>query len=149
VLGLAAGQRPYWAADRVGGGRAVADEWRHRFNAEDLKGLTDHPRPGRPPTDTPDQRAEVIAAALTRPESLDLPFASWPLDRLQAYRAVVEGPTVPRPEGPAVRVVGAGAAAAEKATASGNAHRHPFVWGRRRRHRPRRPPGVAAGPGVR
>jgi hypothetical protein len=24
-----------------------------------------------------------------------------------------------------------------------NAHRHPFVWGRRRRHRPRRSPGIA------
>jgi hypothetical protein len=29
------------------------------------------------------------------------------------------------------------------ATAYWNAHRHPFVWGRRRRHRPRRQPGVA------
>src|SRR3712207_4696444 len=24
-----------------------------------------------------------------------------------------------------------------------NAHRHPFVWGQRRRHRPRRSPGIA------
>ena len=24
-----------------------------------------------------------------------------------------------------------------------NAHRHPFVWGKRRRHRPRRSPGIA------
>ena len=29
------------------------------------------------------------------------------------------------------------------ATAYWNAHRHPFVWGRRRRHRPRRRPGIA------
>jgi transposase len=29
------------------------------------------------------------------------------------------------------------------ATAYWNAHRHPFVWGRRRRHRPARRPGVA------
>ena len=28
------------------------------------------------------------------------------------------------------------------ATAYRNAHRHPFVWGRRRRHRPRRRPGI-------
>lgn len=39
--------------------------------------------------------------------------------------------------------------AVEKATAYWNAHRHPFVWGRRRRHRPRRSPGVATVPGVR
>jgi transposase len=34
------------------------------------------------------------------------------------------------------------------ATAYWNAHRHPFVWGHRRRHRPRRPPGVALTPAV-
>jgi len=32
------------------------------------------------------------------------------------------------------------------ATAYWNAHRHPFVWGRRRRHRPRRAPGIALAP---
>jgi len=30
-----------------------------------------------------------------------------------------------------------------QATAYWNAHRHPFVWGQRRRHRPRRQPGIA------
>jgi hypothetical protein len=39
--------------------------------------------------------------------------------------------------------------AVERATAYWNAHRHPFVWGRRRRHRPKRSPGVAVVPGVR
>ncbi|WZP01190.1 transposase (plasmid) [Isosphaeraceae bacterium EP7] len=39
--------------------------------------------------------------------------------------------------------------AVERATAYWNAHRHPFVWGRRRRHQPRRTPGIAAVPGVR
>ena len=87
VLGLANGERPYRVAERVGIGRAAAYEWLHRFNAEGLKGLTDHPRPGRPHTYTPDQRAEVIAAALTKPEDLGLPFASWTLDRLAAYLA--------------------------------------------------------------
>ena len=32
------------------------------------------------------------------------------------------------------------------ATAYWNGHRHPFVWGRRRRHRPRRRPGIARVP---
>ena len=40
-------------------------------------------------------------------------------------------------------------AAVGRATAYWNAHRHPFVWGRRRRHRPKRSPGVATAPGVR
>jgi len=39
--------------------------------------------------------------------------------------------------------------AVEQATAYWNAHRHPFVWGRRRRHRPRRKPGIALGANVR
>lgn len=91
VLGLAAGERPYRVAERVGVGRAAAYEWLHRFNAEGLKGLTDHPRPGRPHTYTAEQRAEVVAAALTRPEDLDLAFASWTLDRLQAYLAEHKG----------------------------------------------------------
>jgi transposase len=33
--------------------------------------------------------------------------------------------------------------AVKQATVYWNAHRHPFVWGRRRRHQPRRPPGLA------
>jgi len=34
-------------------------------------------------------------------------------------------------------------AAVEAATAYWNAHRHPFHWGHRRRHQPRRQPGIA------
>jgi transposase len=39
--------------------------------------------------------------------------------------------------------------AVARATVYWNKHRHPFVWGRRRRHRPRRAPGIAVAPGVR
>jgi hypothetical protein len=39
--------------------------------------------------------------------------------------------------------------AVAEATTYRNGHRHPFVWGRRRRHRPRRHPGIAAVPGIR
>ena len=38
--------------------------------------------------------------------------------------------------------------AVREATAYWNAHRHPFVWGHRRRHRSRRRPGVAFVPPV-
>jgi hypothetical protein len=34
---------------------------------------------------------EVIAASLTDPQHLDLPFASWTLDRLTAYLNEVKG----------------------------------------------------------
>jgi transposase len=39
-------------------------------------------------------------------------------------------------------------AAVEAATRYWNAHCHPFVWGRRRRHQPRRQPGIAVLPAV-
>ena len=39
-------------------------------------------------------------------------------------------------------------AAVDGATTYWNAHRHPFHWGRRRRHRPRRQPGIALMPAV-
>lgn len=39
--------------------------------------------------------------------------------------------------------------AVEAATAYWNKHKHPFVWGRRRRHRVKRSPGIAAAPTVR
>ena len=59
--------------------------WIKRFNAHGVEGLTDAPRSGRPPTYTPEQVAEVLAAALTDPKALGLPFGSWTLDRLASY----------------------------------------------------------------
>ena len=56
-----------------------------RFNAEGLAALEDHHRSGRPATYSAEEVAEVIAAALTGPRRLGLPFASWTLDRLAAY----------------------------------------------------------------
>jgi transposase len=59
--------------------------WLKRFNAAGLEGLKDAPRSGRPATYTPEQVGEVIAAAMTNPQQLGLPFGCWTLDRLEAY----------------------------------------------------------------
>jgi transposase len=59
--------------------------WLKRFNAAGVEGLKDAPRSGRPATYTPEQVGEVIAAALTNPQRLSLPFGCWTLDRLEAY----------------------------------------------------------------
>jgi transposase len=85
-------------------GRSVADiatrlqlkeakvrKWIKRVNAARLSGLEDVPRVGRPATYTAEEVSEVIATALTDPQSLGLPFASWTLDRLQAYLNEVKG----------------------------------------------------------
>lgn len=59
--------------------------WLKRFNEQGIAGLEDRPRPGRAPTYTPEEVSAVIAISLTNPRDLGLPFASWTLDRLEAY----------------------------------------------------------------
>lgn len=59
--------------------------WLKRFNERGLPGLEEDMRSGRPPTYSAEERGAVIAAALSRPADLDLPFASWTLDRLVAH----------------------------------------------------------------
>ena len=70
--------------------------WIKRFNEFGLEGLVDLPRSGKPPTYTPEQVGEVIAASLTNPRVLDLPFASWTLDRLEAYLGEEKGIAIKR-----------------------------------------------------
>jgi transposase len=65
--------------------------WLHRFEERGLAGLKDAPRGGRPPTYTPEQVGAIVATALTKPQRLGLPFASWTLDRLQVYLAEAKG----------------------------------------------------------
>jgi transposase len=62
-----------------------------RFDAEGLAAFDDHHRSGRPATYSADEVAVVIAAALTDPRRLGLPFASWTLDRLAAYLLEYKG----------------------------------------------------------
>ena len=59
--------------------------WIKRFNALGLAGLDDAPRPCRPSTYTPEQVGEVVATALSDPQTLGLPFGCWTLDRLEVY----------------------------------------------------------------
>lgn len=78
----------WWApeiADHLRVNPATVRRWLKRFNEKGLPGLEDRPRSGCPPTYTPEQVAEVIAASLTDPRELGLPFGTWTLDRLAAY----------------------------------------------------------------
>src|SRR5262249_47604328 len=70
--------------------------WIQRFNEHGLDGLQERPRKGRPPTYTAQQRAEVVAAALTDPKGLGLPFGCWTLDRLEALLHEQEGIAIKR-----------------------------------------------------
>jgi len=83
-------------AAEVGVCEATARAWIKRFNARGLAGLRDAGRGGRPPTYTAEQVGGVVAASLTDPRALGLPFASWTLDRLAAYLAEEQGIPIKR-----------------------------------------------------
>jgi transposase len=70
--------------------------WITRFNDGGLAGLHDRRREGRPTTYGPEQGGELIAASLTDPQELGLPFGSWTLDRLAAYLAEERGISMKR-----------------------------------------------------
>ncbi|HEY8691471.1 MAG TPA: helix-turn-helix domain-containing protein [Chloroflexota bacterium] len=70
--------------------------WLRRFNARGLDGLADAPRRGRPPTYPPEQVSALIAAVLSNPQDLGLPFANWTLDRLVAYLGEQQGTAMKR-----------------------------------------------------
>lgn len=71
-------------------------EWIKRFNKQGMAGLEDLPRSGRPPTYSVEDVSSVVATSLTPPERLGLPFASWTLDRLEAYLNEVKGIAIKR-----------------------------------------------------
>lgn len=79
------GKRVGDIAGELGCDRRTVRLWLKRFNEAGLAGLEDDPRSGHPATYTPDQVGEVLAAALSKPTDLGLPFASWTLDRLETY----------------------------------------------------------------
>jgi transposase len=60
-------------------------KWWKRFEQQGLAGLEDAPRPGAPSRYTPDNKARVLEAALTRPSDLNLGFTCWTFERLAAY----------------------------------------------------------------
>jgi transposase len=85
VLRASRGEAPPGIAGALGLSAETVRRRIRRFNAEGLAAFDDHHRSGRPATYSPDEVAAVIAAALTAPRSLGLPFASWTLDRLAAH----------------------------------------------------------------
>src|SRR3712207_7849921 len=78
------GETPPSIAEALGLDAETVRRRIRRFNAEGAAALEDHHRSGRPATYSADEVAAVIAAALTSPGRLGLPFASWTLDRLAA-----------------------------------------------------------------
>jgi transposase len=63
----------------------TVESWLRRFNEQGLAGLQDRPRSGRPVTYPAEVVGEVIAASLTHPRELGLPFGCWSVRRLETY----------------------------------------------------------------
>jgi transposase len=72
-------------AERLDCNERTALKWIGRFNRHGIAGLEEVLRSGRPRVYGPEDVGAVIQAALTPPQELGLPFASWTLDRLVAY----------------------------------------------------------------
>lgn len=85
LLALASGQRVADVAQTCHRSQPAIYNWLHRFNAVGLAVLIDAPRSGRPTTYSEAQRSELVATALTDPQTLGLPFGHWTLDRLVTY----------------------------------------------------------------
>jgi len=83
-------------ARRMGWTRPPVLAWIKRFNAQGVAGLKDAPRQGRPATYSVAEVSEVVATALSSPEQLGLPFASWTLDRLEIYLNEQKGIAIKR-----------------------------------------------------
>ncbi len=71
-------------------------QWVKRFKEEGVAGLKDRPRAGRPATYTEEQVAAVIAASLTNPHDVGLPFNCWTLTRWATYRNEQKGIPIKR-----------------------------------------------------
>src|SRR3954469_15481122 len=74
ILAAAQGKGPSAIARELGVSRPTVYNWVARFNAQGIDALPDQPRSGRPATYPPEQVAEVIAASMTDPTTLGLPF---------------------------------------------------------------------------
>jgi transposase len=85
IMAAGHGQRAPAIAEQLGISAVTVRHWITRFHADGVDGLVDAPRSGHPPTYTAEQVGAIIAAALTKPTDRGLPFASWTLDRLEAY----------------------------------------------------------------
>ena len=83
-------------AETLGVCQDTVRRWIHRFDRDGVAGLADRPRGGRPPTYSAEEVGTVVAASLTKPADLGLPFGSWTLDRLAAYLREEKGLAIGR-----------------------------------------------------
>jgi transposase len=79
------GKRAEAIAQQVGRTATTVYYQLHQFNQRGLDFLQDMARVGRPLTYDEKQRGEIVKAAKTNPQHLDLAFGHWTLDLLVDY----------------------------------------------------------------
>jgi transposase len=79
------GQTVPQIAGKLGLDENTVRKWCKRFNDQGLAGVEDAPRPGAPSRYTGENKARVVAVALTPPQALGLPYGSWTFERLAVY----------------------------------------------------------------
>jgi putative transposase len=81
ILRLAQGQRVADVAKHLGTSRRTIQLWRHHWRARPAvalpERLQDAPRPGVPPTFSPEQWCQIIAVACEPPEACGRPISHW------------------------------------------------------------------------
>ena len=90
VLAAADGASNAGIARDVGVCEDTVRKWRRRYATGRLAGLSDAPRPGRPPRFSPVQRAQVVALACELPASRGMPLSRWSSSEL-ACEAIEAG----------------------------------------------------------
>ena len=85
VLLFSEGKRVGDIAQAVGRTPASVYYQVHQFNDRGLAFVDDLPREGRPLVYNEQQRGEIVKAAKTNPQHLDLKFGHWTLDLLVTY----------------------------------------------------------------
>ena len=65
--------------------------WLKRYQAEDLNGLYDRPRPGHPGKVSPAYQELLVRTVRQRPRSVGQPYSLWTLQRLADYMAEQTG----------------------------------------------------------
>jgi hypothetical protein len=94
------------SADRLGVWRKGVSAWRARWTAggegkSAAERLCDAPRPGAPPTITPEQTCAIVALACERPDAGGAPISHWSTSDLarEAVRRGIIGCISPRQVG--------------------------------------------------
>lgn len=85
VLRCANGEKRVEVARDLGLETDTITRWVKRFNEAGINGLNDREGRGRKMKYDEHQRGQMIALARTKPDELELPFATWSVRRLQIY----------------------------------------------------------------